>query len=885
MKLYRWLLVLYPRDFRRRFGDGMQAAFAEDYTRARSRGLFTVLQFLMTTIFHALWFGVAERLPRLGTLRTFVSVDVRDAARALWATPVVTTVAVLSLALGIGANTALFSILNSLVLRPLPVREPERLAVIANSDWTNPIWEQIRARQHDLADSACAFSTERFDLADSGRTDPVDGGYVSGALFQTLGVDTMLGRPIVPADDVRGGGPEGHVAVVSYRFWRQRLGGTADVLGQRLTVGHVAFTIVGVTPPNFFGPEVGEAMDVFLPLAAEAAIRGRESALNGRSSWWLHMMIRLRPNQTLDAAAAAINAVRPAVRDATMPDWPADMKARYLTDAFRLVPASTGVSSLRARFEQPLTIIMIVVGAVLLIACANIANLMLARATARRHEMSIRLALGASRARLVCQMLVESLLLAMVGGAAGLALAKSGAALLIRQLGSDVTRVTLDLPIDWRVLAFTAAVALGATIVFGLAPALGLGSAAPNDALKDQGRSMTGDRRFGVRNMLVIAQVALSFVLVSGAALFVRTFTTLVNTPLGFEPSGLLIVSVDAARTGVPREQHVARAQQLAELIATVPGISRASLSFLTPLSGRGWTHRMQPIGGPVSSSPAFQTVFVNAVAPGWFETYGMRVRAGRDIAASDVTGSEPVGVVNEAFVRQFLGAKNPLGVRVKGIGFEQSERVIVGVVNDAVYRSARRGVVPTMYLAMAQANAFGSGFSVTARVQANRQTIERDLTEALSRADAKLAFSFRDYGDQIRETVVQERLVAMLSGFFGVLAMLLAGLGLYGVTSYAVGRQRAEIAVRLALGASPAGVVRMVLRRVLILLVSGAAIGMAMSLWAGKFVDALLFRVEARDPFTLAGAAAVLLAVGLFAGWLPARQASRLDPTAALRS
>jgi ABC-type lipoprotein release transport system permease subunit len=262
-----------------------------------------------------------------------------------------------------------------------------------------------------------------------------------------------------------------------------------------------------------------------------------------------------------------------------------------------------------------------------------------------------------------------------------------------------------------------------------------------------------------------------------------------------------------------------------------------------------------------------------------------MRVRAGRDIAASDVKGSEPVGVVNEQFVRQFLGTRNPIGVRVKGIGFEQSERVIVGVVNDAVYRSARRGVVPTMYLAMAQANPFGSGFSVTARVQANRQTIERDLTEVLSRADAKLALSFRDYGDQVRETVVQERLIAMLSGFFGVLAMLLAGLGLYGVTSYAVGRQRAEIAVRLALGASPGGVVRLVLRRVVVLLAAGAAIGIAMSLWAAKFVGALLYSVDARDPATLLGAAAVLLAVGLFAGWLPARQASRLDPTAALRT
>ncbi len=884
MKLYRWLLYLYPRDFRQRFAEGMQTAFAEDYARARARGPSAVLHFLMTTILHALWFGLVERLPRPATLRTFVSVDVRDALRALWATPIVTTVGVLSLALGIGANTALFSILNSLVLRQLPVREPERLAVIANTDWTNPIWEQIRDRHQHLFESACAWSPERFDLADAGRTEPVGGAYVSGGLFQTLGVDTMLGRPLRPNDDVRGGGSEGYVAVISSRFWQRRFGGAANVLGQRITVGRVPFIVVGVTPPSFFGPEVGESMDVFLPLAAEGAIRGRESALDGRSSWWLEIMVRLQPHQTIEAATTALNAVRPAIRDATWPDWPTDMKSRYLTDAFRLETAATGVSSLRERFEQPLTIIMIVVGAVLLIACANIANLMLARATARRHEMSIRLALGASRGRLACQMFVESLLLSLAGGAAGLALAKSGAALLIRQLGSEVSSVTLDLSLDWRVLGFTAAVAISATVVFGLAPALGLGSAAPHDALKDQSRTLAGDRHMGVRSALVIAQVALSFVLVSGAALFVRTFTTLMTTPLGFDPSRLLIVSVDAGRTGVPRERHAIRAQQMADLVASVPGVARASLSYMTPMSGRGWNTRVQVPGGPVLTGRD-QMAWVNAIAPGWFETYGMRILAGRDFAASDVAGGESVAVVNEAFVRRFFPSRSPLGARVPSGGFAKSEHLIVGVVNDAVYRTARAGVVPTMYLAMSQADVFGASFNVTARLQANRPTAERGLTDALTRADANLAFSFRDYADQIRATTVQERLVAMLSGFFGGLAMLLAGLGLYGVTSYSVGRQRSEIAVRLALGASPRGVVRMILRRVVMLLAVGAAIGLSMSLWAGKFVGSLLFRVDARDPITLAVAAIVLVTVGTFAGWLPARQASRLDPTTALRS
>jgi predicted permease len=886
MTLYDWLLFLYPRAFRERFAAGMHAAFVEDYAHARLRGRLAGLRFLSTTIVQALWFACVERLPRAATIRSFLSVDLRDAVRSLRATPIVTVAAILSLALGIGANTALFSILNSLVLKELPVREPQQLVMIGRTDWTNPIWEQIRDRQSDLFESACAWSSQTFNLADSGRADPVEGAYVSGGLFRTLGIDTIAGRPFTAADDVRGGGADGYVAVISYRFWRQRFGGTQDVLGRRLNITGVPFTIVGVTPRGFLGPEVGRAMDVFVPLASEAAIRGRDSALDGRSSWWLQVMARLKPNHTLDDATAALDAARPAIREATMPpDYNAEYRARYLAgNDFHLIAAATGFSSLRTRFEEPLTIIMIVVAGVLLIACANIANLMLARAAARRHDMSVRLALGASRTRLGCQLFAESLMLAVVGSAAGLALAEFIAALLIRQLGSDVNSVTLDLSVDWRVLGFTAAVALGATLLFGLAPAFGLGTVEPNDALKEQSRTVAGDRRIGLRNALVVVQVGLSFALVAGAGLFVRTFATLAATPLGFDPAKLLIVNVDAGRSGAALGDKSAFGQRVADAAATVPGVSRASLSYITPLSGRNWTHRVQVSGGPTLSR-AEQTTWVNAVAPGWFETYGMRLLAGRDVAPADVKGSESVAVVNEAFVRRFIGPHSPLGQRIKGVGLGTlKESVIVGVVNDAVYRTPRAGVVPTMYLPMAQADTFGSGFSVTVKVISERLSVERSLTDAIGRTDPALAFSFRDYTDQLRATVVQERLVAMLSGFFGLLATMLAALGLYGVTSYSVSHRRPEIAVRMALGASSYGVVRLVLRRVATLLVSGAAIGLVLSLWAARFVGALLFGVDARDPVTLAGAASVLMAVGLLAGWLPARKASRMDPTTALR-
>jgi predicted permease len=890
MKLLDWVLALYPRGFRGRFGEDMRTALGEDYRRARSRGRAAGLFFLTTAIPQAFWFGLVEWFPSPATIHTFLTVDTRDAVRALAATPIVTMVSVLSLALGIGANTALFSILNGLVIKQLPVREPQQLVVIDRTSWPNPVWEQIRDRQHDLFDSAGAWSHEtQFNLAESGRVDAVTGAYVSGGLFHTLGVEAIAGRTVAPSDDVKGGGPDGLVAVISSRLWQSRFAGARDVLGRELTVDRVRFTIVGVLPPGFLGPEVGKAMDVFVPLASEAAIRGPQSDLDERDAWWLGLVARLRPGQSIDQAMAALNAMRPVIREAVLAaDVDAARRTGYLSEHISLFPAATGISApdqyggLRARFEQPLTIILAVVGAVLLIACANIANLMLARATARRHEMSIRLALGASRLRLGCQMLVESLILAALGGLAGLAVARFGAPFLIGQLGSDLGAVTLDLSIDWRVLGFTAAASLGAVVLCGLAPALGLGRVEPNDALKEQSRAVTGERRLGLRNALVVAQVGLSFALVVGAGLFVRTFANLTTTPLGFDPSNLLIVRVDAAPDWVTPEKKGAFAQRVAEAVAAVPGVLQAAPSRITPMSDGNTTTEVQLSGAP-SLPPGQQKVSMNFVAPGWFDTYGMRVLAGRDFATSDAVGSEPVAVVNQAFARRVAGGQNVIGQYVRNVGGLNA--LIVGVVNDSVYRTVRLGVVPTLYMPMYQAGSRGTFFSVTAKLRSPRALVERDVADAIGKAAPDLAFRFRDYSDQLRATVIQERLVALVSGSFGALAMLLAALGVYGVTAYSVGRRRTEIAVRVALGASARGVVRHVLGRVVTLILAGAAIGAVLSLWAAKFVGVLLFGVDARDPVMLVGAAAALISVGLVAGWLPARKVSRLDPNTALRA
>jgi predicted permease len=552
-----------------------------------------------------------------------------------------------------------------------------------------------------------------------------------------------------------------------------------------------------------------------------------------------------------------------------------------------LEPAGAGASRLRRQFETPLVAMVVAVGLVLLVACANIASLLLARALTRREELSVRLALGGSRGRLARLLFVESLLVAMSGAAIGLVFAKWSSALLVQQLGTWEKAVSLDLTLDWRVLVFTATLACLCAISAGMAPMIAVKSVAPGEALKAAGRFMISDRRFAVRGALVVAQIAVSFVLVIAAGLFLRTFASLNQLPLGFVAEPLVVVNVNLFASGIPPEDRGARVERLRDAAAAVSGVRSVSVSQMRLLTGGGWfTNNRVAVGdGPMLPEDRRNRVWRNATTQGWFETMGIPLRAGRDFSDRDRVGSPPVAIVNEAFVRRFVGEQSPLDQHINalGLGKLNSPR-IVGVVNDAVYRTARRGVVPTVYLPMAQAESLGSAFAITVKLASERSVVEPALTSALSRADPNLAFSFRDYGDQLRATVAQERLVALLSGFFGVLALFLAALGLYGVTAYSVSRRRPELAVRLALGAGSDGVVRLVLRRVVTLLAVGGATGAVLSAWLAKFVGALLYQVSPRDPLTFIGAAVVLLLVGLFAGWLPARAASRLDPTTALR-
>jgi predicted permease len=890
----RWLdavLRCYPGAYRARFEAGMRHALECELARAHAAGPAALAAFWSRTSIDALRFGLAERWRRQGgfSMSSFLAVDLRDALRSLRASPIVTLVAVLSLAFGIGANTALFSLLDSIVLKPLPVREPSRLVVVDDGSWTNPIWEEIRSRRQDIFEDAFAWSGERFNLATHGETDYVDGAWASGSIFDVLGVRAALGRTFTTADDVRGGGPDGPVAVVSYGFWQRRLGGAPDAIGRHLSLHGVETTIVGVMPRGFFGPDVGRTADIIAPIAAAGLMPGRQNLLDGRSTWWLEIMARLKPGQTIEQAAARLNTVRPQIREATLPpNWPAKDQATYLTEPLKLVAAANGQSDLRRAYVKPLQIVLGLVAAVLAIACANLANLLLARAAARRSELSVRLALGASRFRLAKQLLAEAAILAAAGAALGLLVAQWGSALLVRQLATSSQGVTLDLSPDWRVLLFTAAVAALTAIVFGTAPAVGIGGVSANDAIRAQTRTVTGDRRFSLRNALVAVQVALSLALVVGGLLFVRTLTALSTASLGFTPQGLIAIDLSARAKTLEPAALMQLFERERDAVAAVPGVSQAAMSVLTPVGPMRWNTIVEATPQTTGLADRQRLAWVNLVSPGWFGTFGMHVIAGRDFDRHDVAGTPSVMVVNEAFARKFLGdPASAIGreIRTSLEGPDALTYRIVGIVNDAVYASLRKGFEPTVFVPLAQVHEMPAEIVLTARAAGgDGERLSRELADAVARTDAQVSFTIHPLAEQLRSAVRQERLTAILAGFFGTMALLLAAVGLYGLASHAVAQRRGEIGIRMALGADPQRVVRLVLGRLLVLLAIGLALGMVLSWWTVALFEQLLFGLRARDPLTFAVACGVLVLAGLAAGWLPARRAAHIDPVRALR-
>jgi putative ABC transport system permease protein len=820
--------------------------------------------------------------------------DLRLAVRALRATPIVTAVAIVSLALGVGANTAIFSLANALLLRSLPVPASPHLVTVSTTaalgyppQYSYATFDQIRQRA-DFVDGALAYTTccGTSLVSVGGESYPVERQYVTSDFFATLGVQPLRGRLFAPADNERGAA-EGPVAVVSYRMWQQRLGGRDDVAGMRLTIDHTPFTVIGVTPPGFFGVEVGRAFDVVVP--TRLAARLSRTPFDDDTAW-LNIMLRLKPGISRAAAAAALQALQPQIRAGAMPKG--HPSQQFLQDRFTVDDAGAGSSGLRQQFERPIVVMFAVVALVLLIACANIGNLLLARGIARRHELSVRVALGASRWQLVRQLLAESLVLSAAGAAIGLGLAAWASRALVAQLSTSRAPIVLDLALDWRVLSFTAAMTAATALLFGVAPALRATRVAPIEALTRQGRGVAGDARGALSSSLIVAQLVLSLLLIVGAGLFVQTFERLAHVSLGFDADRVLVAAVNAS--AIEAADRIPLFQRLVQAVRTVPGVTAAGGSLNPPIVGG-------LVGDVVVSPPGTRPApgaepisQLDSITPGWLAAYGTAIQAGRDLDERDSAAAPPVMIVNEAFVRRLLPDRSAVGTTL-AITFRSPNgdvpwgpaRTIVGVAANSVYRSIREPARPMIYLPLAQREKVIPQDIVYIGLRpaaGSPALLERSVAAALTAVHHDLTLTFQPLAQHVDESLAVDRVMATLSGFFGGLALLLAALGLYGVTTYAVTERRAEIGIRMAIGAAPATILRLVLTRVSILVAGGVSSGAAASLWASRFVAPLLYGVQTSDPVTLAVAAGLLAAVGGLAGWLPAWRASRIDPAEALR-
>ena len=818
----------------------------------------------------------------------------RLAIRSLRATPVVTAVAILSLALGIGANTAIFSLVNSLVLRPLPVERPDQLAALSigdasieASDVGYSTFDQIR-RHPDGFSAALAFShcCSEATLTVGRERWPIERFFASGDFFSTLGLSPAAGRFFTSADDVAGGGSAGVSAVISYRLWRDRFGGRPDVVGTRVVVDRAPATIIGVTPRGFLGLDVGRSFDVIFPAKAQPTVA--PSIAFEDTTPWLTVMLRLRPGISIAAAEQSLRAAQPQIRVAANPK---NVRTDFLSAPFTLSPIGHGMSGLRARMQRPLLALLSVVAVVLLVACANVANLQLARGAGRRRELSVRIALGATRAQLARQMLAESALLAAMGTMAGLLFAWWATRAIVVQISSAAVPVVLDLSPDWRLFAFTSAVMAACLLVFGAAPAIRAAHVAPVDALKEHSRTPQGAAgRWATA--LVVSQVALSLLLVVSAGLFLSTFEQLAHVSLGFDRERTTVITLTAPT--VPATERNAFYHRLVRTLANVPGVAHVGGAMNPPLIGTlhgdlVLTHAgvAPPPGAPVVAQGT-------DVTPGWLAAYGLPIVAGRGFDDRDTLGAPPTMIVNEAVVRRMFPGEQLVGTPLL-MTFRSQEfgdipigvKTVVGIAGDAVFRSMRAPAEPTLYTPLAQRSdpMLWTYFYITVQAKAGSPALlTQSLTSTLHAVDPNLTLSFRPVADQVHEALAQDRLVAMLSGFFGALALLLAGVGLYGVTAYAVAQRRFEIGVRMALGATAPVIARAVLGRVAALVAAGVSIGVIASVWTTRFATSLLYGVSPRDPKTLIGAALVLAIVAAFAAWVPASRAARTDPAAVLR-
>jgi putative ABC transport system permease protein len=805
--------------------------------------------------------------------------DTRYALRTFARNKTFTATAIVTLALGIGANTAIFSLLDALMLRWLPVPNPQALVQVkVKSDTPNSAsgsfsYAAIQAldTERQIFSGVAGFSSSEFHVGAPGSTSRVPGAMVTGAFYDTLGLNPVAGRLLTHEDD-RPGAPL--VAVASYGYWERQFGLDPSLPGRTIVMNGMPATIVGVSPRGFVGANVGQIADLTIPVAALPLVVPDMAGLLGPGNYWLRVLARPQPGLSTSVAQAQIVARWPHIAEAVVaPHWPADRKKATVEAVLELVPGGTGWTYLREMYVRPLRVLMAVVAVVLLIACANVASLLLARAAARQKEIAVRLAIGAGRGRIVRQLLVESALLSFAGAACGVGLASMMGRFLLGRLSTGPAAVELDLTPNWHVLVFTAGVAIATAILFGLAPAVQATGFGPS-SLKEEARSTASRSR--LLPWLVTAQVALSLVLLVGAGLFVRSVQNLQRFDPGFSRNDVLLVDFDGKR---PRWSV-----ELLEEIRRMPGVAAASLSTHTPLSGSTWSEAVVPAGRPL---PDRDNAVLIGAGPGFFTTMRIPVLSGREFTAQDSAASSAVAVINERYAQRHFPGLNPVGLHLTArLSGEPRDLEIVGLVKNTNTRSLRLASPSIVYLAYPQLPGNRGDRSATLEIRTAgrlgdtapsiRQALQSRFPDAAVRVGALSA--------QVDASFVQERMMATLAGGFGLLALGLASVGIYGLLAYGVARRTKEIGIHMALGAQRQRVIALVLKGARRSLLIGLAIGLPVALGASRWVESMLFGLRPTDPVAIVAAVLLLATVAHVAAYLPALRASRVDPLVALR-
>jgi putative ABC transport system permease protein len=798
--------------------------------------------------------------------------DLRDAIRQWTRTPVITAVVVLSLALGIGANTAIFSLIDSLLLRPLPVRHPERLVRIQEANFNHgiPVWRQIKDAP-TILDGTAAMSLLRPDISSTPERRSAFGLAVTGTFFDLLGIRPAIGR-LLTVDDDQPGSPA--VAVTDYQFWQSSFGGRPDIVGAIIDLDGKPFTIVGVTERGFFGLNVGRRFDVAIGLNGYRTLYP-DSLDSVRNSF--SIIGRLHAGQARAEAEAALRALQPQIR-ATLqiPD-----NQPLLKQPWSLQPIAGGIiPTTQERYAQPLMVLMALVAMVLLIACTNVANLLLARGSARRGELAVRLSLGASRWQLLRSTMMESLVIALAGAAAAVIVGAWTARAIVNAVAvneSGAIATWIDVPLNYRILGFTIAAGIATAIAFGIGPAIWATRVDPHDAMRQRARGTVGGRP-GIAHCLVAFQVALAFILVLGGGLLVRSFIAMTSQDLGFSARQVVVAVPDFSRGIVARNQRVTVAERLREQISNILGVEAAGLVESSPF-GLGYAVVPITLGGATPSAAV--SVPLNRIGDGFFDTIGMRMKLGR--------GFEPIGretpqaaIINEAFANRHFPSANPIGQSIRLGRVERPAVEVVGVVGDARFTSLRDPVPPMLYVSFLPNDEPWIEINIRSRLPESE--VKAHVLSAAAAIAPGVGVEFRSLQVGLAYFAARDRVIAWLAGGFAMLALLLSAIGLYGVMSHQVIRRRQEFGVRVAIGAAPSSVTALILRQAGIIVAAGLMVGLAGALASGRLIASLLYEVTPTDPLSIAAAAAFLSVVTILAGFIPARRAARVDPMIALR-